>query len=484
MRTYLFRMILFFGAGMLLLTKAKAQNKSLPDFNRIDVRDNIGIQVFIADRHSMYVEAKYPEHVSTDVQNGTLILRNKENNNGDVVVKLYLKELKGVKVEGAAKISSIDTLRTDVFDMELSGAAQSTLIVSCDILKVNATGAADVFLSGRSSTVNVKLSGASVFRGLELVTQRTNIQTSGAAKGKVNVTEFLSAEASGASQIIFSGGPQYKNISINDAGTVTDKIDGNEFNNVIAQGMDKNGDTTKVKIGKKRYMIIDEGEDEDEVKKVNTNRRRRMKSVWGGFSVGVQSFTTPGMDFNMPANYKFLNSKTGESWFFDLNLPELDGQIIRNKLAITTGLGMSWNNVHFDGNNVLIPNVDSLAASAAGSNLSLNKLYTFDINAPLLIKFAPGTKKRAKGAFHIAVGAILHYVATTRVVTETSAGGYNQRVEINDNFNINPFRIDATVRTGYDRIKVFVNYSLTPYFDRSNAPDVRLFSGGITLIGF
>jgi len=102
----------------------------------------------------------------------------------------------------------------------------------------------------------------------------------------------------------------------------------------------------------------------------------------------------------------------------------------------------------------------------------------------LLIKLAPGTKKSARKGFHIAAGAIFHYVINKRVVTETSSGGFDQRVELEDDFNINPLRADATVRAGYGRIKLFANYSLTPYFNKSKAPDVRLFSAGLTLIGF
>jgi hypothetical protein len=158
--------------------------------------------------------------------------------------------------------------------------------------------------------------------------------------------------------------------------------------------------------------------------------------------------------------------------------------MIRNKLAITTGLGLQWNNIHFDGNDFITPHIDTLGSTTSASKLSLNKLYTFDITAPLLIKFAPGTAKSAKRGFHIAAGAIFHYVATSSVIMETTANGYFQRTELNDNFNINPFRVDATVRVGYDKVKLFANYSLTPYFNAGKAPDVRVFAAGLTLVGF
>jgi hypothetical protein len=489
MKTFTIKTFLFLGLGLLTLSKTKAQqNRPLSDFTRIHAGGVVDIQLFIADRHSIYIDAKYPERVKAEVENGTLNINtnNRMKDEENIVVKLYLKELKGLEISGAVNVMSADTIRTEQLTIDANGAARCTLLLNSTSLKVNAEGASKITLSGLTDTENIKLSGASVLNAYDLVAPKITIQTSGASKGKVNVTELLSAEASGASQIVFSGNPQYKNISINGVATVTDKIEGNEFTSNLSQGVDRNGDTTKVKIGKKKYIIIDEGDDTDDKPKVDENRRRRMKSVWGGFALGLQGMTTSSMNFTMPTPYKFLNTKVGESWFFDLNLPELDGHIIKNKLAITTGLGFTWNNVHFEGNDVLTPHIDSLGAtpSAAGTNLSLNKLYTFDITAPILIKLAPGTKRRAKGGFHIAAGAIIHYVAVARVVTETSSGGYDQRVELNDDFNINPFRVDATVRFGYGKLKLFANYALTPYFNKDKAPDVRLFSGGITLVGF
>ena len=99
-----------------------------------------------------------------------------------------------------------------------------------------------------------------------------------------------------------------------------------------------------------------------------------MKRVWSGFEVGVNGFATPQVGFNFNDQYKFLNTKIGESWSYGLNLFEWDAQIIKNKLALTSGLGIQWNNTHFNGSDVLIPHIDSLAASKSSSTLNLNKL--------------------------------------------------------------------------------------------------------------
>ena len=466
--------------GTFILTNVNAQqNKSLADFNRIEAGQTIEIQLFSADRNSMYVESPSENSVTADVVNGTLKLKSSAMK---AKVKIYFKELKSLKLEGAAIVSNSDTLVAPQFSIHSEGATKISLIVKCDVLKVDAEGASDITLAGSTENANFELSGANKLNAFRLTIKKATVKSEGIANAKINVTQNLTANADGASHIVFSGNPEYKNISVDGIATIKDKSSGDDFNNEIKNPLAKDGDTTRLKIGKKKFMIIDDKKNDNEI--VNVNAKRKMKRVWSGFELGVNGFATPQVNFTFSDNYKFLNTKIGESWFYGLNLFEWDAQIIKNKLALTSGLGIQWNNTHFSGNDVLIPHIDSLAASKSSSNLNLNKLYTFDFTAPLMLKFAPGSKKDAKGGFHLAAGLIFHYVTSASVVTETTANGYFQRMVINDNFNINPFRVDATIRAGYSHVKFFANYSLTPYFNTSAAPDVRLFAAGLTLVGF
>jgi hypothetical protein len=111
-------------------------------------------------------------------------------------------------------------------------------------------------------------------------------------------------------------------------------------------------------------------------------------------------------------------------------------------------------------------------------------MYNFNISVPLLLKFAPRTAK-TKNGFHLAAGIIGSYIAFSQMRLESTANGYNEKLEIRDDFNINPFRLTGTVRVGYGWFRAFANYNLTPYFNTSNGnPDVRTFTAGLTLVSF
>lgn len=493
MKSIFVKLFVLFGAPIVIIKSASGQNSQpLPEFNKIVVTDNVQVELVIADRYSVYIEGGETAANPVKVNNQTVTLTGEQSRGNKV--KLFAKSISSIMVDGAGALESLDTLKESNLSVRADGRGKVRLIVNATNLVLDADGAAALYISGTTTMASMKADGASNIKGEDLICQQLTIETDGAANAKVQSVQTLNAKADGASAIRFKGDPQNRNFSIDGLASIKGAKEGENYDGAMDNGVKEeiikelngDGDTTRVKIGKRKLMIIEDKDKEKAYGEHDKKEQHRMKSVWGGFELGVQSFTTPSMNFNMPATQKFLESNIGSSWFFGLNTPDLDGQIIKNKLAITTGLGIVWNNIHFDGNDYLTPNADSLTAtsSLAGTKLSLNKLYTFDITAPLLIKFAPGRAKKSKGGFHIAAGAIIHYVVTSSVVTETSSGGYDQRVEMDDDFNINPFRVDATVRMGYDKIKFFANYSLTPYFNSSKSPDVRLFSAGLTLIGF
>jgi len=496
------KLCLLLGGSIFLIKLATAQgSQMLPAFTKLMVEDNIQVEVILANRYSLYIENGRPSLQLAQVREGTLSLN--ADNAGGTMVKVYTKSLEVLQLKDIARVETLDTLIGSSLSISLQNGSKVKLSVGVTNLSIEMQDGSECIVNGSAQTVNAKLQDLSRLSAIQLIIQDLLIETSDAAKASVFVKNNLTAEAKDLSKLTYAGNPQTQKISADDFAKVKNGeivLDKRKEENgfisreppvVIENGEPNIGDTTRLTFGKRRLMIIDDTKRAKEFKDktINNKGKREMKSVWGGFELGLQSFTTPQFNFTMPAEYNFLTSKIDNSWFFGLNFPEYDLHIIQNKLAFTTGFGLQWSNIRFQGNDYLIPNIDSIASVSAGAGIDLtnNKLHTFDFTAPLLLKLATGNKKQADKGFHFAVGVIGHYVFTQRaiIVTETSSKGFNQKQILRDDFNINPFRLDATVRFGYNDVKLFVNYSLTPYFrDNEKNPDVRLFAAGITLIGF
>lgn len=461
------------GAPLIMVKPVKAQtSQPLPEFDKIKADGAAKIELIIADRYSVYSESS--KAVQVTVSNGTLLI---DDIPSGQTLKVYTKTLTSIVMDGITTIESSDTINTANFTITMDGSTKANLLVAATNITVNQDGSTSLTLAGYAKDASIKMDGAAKLKAENLKLNQANVETDGIAFAKVNVTNNLMARTDGSSSLRFVGTPVNKMFAIDGASTIKSIDEKEDYTDNTGVAATNNDDTTRVSIGGKKLIIIDDKN--KTTKEVKTNK---MKKVYSGFELGINGFTTPDLNFSL-ANTPFLNTKLSNSWFYGLNLFELDGHIIKNKLALTTGLGMTWSNYHFETDSqYLTPKSGTLTATPSNGGLSLNKLYTYDLNAPVLIKFAPGKNKNPKKGFHLAVGAIFRYMATTQVITESDNG--KQRVELRDDFNINPFRVDATVRVGYNKVKLFANYALTPYFNSSAAPDIRSFSAGLTLVGF
>ena len=487
MKMKILKTLILIGAPLIYLKPIKAQN-SIPinEFTKINLSAVANVELVIADRYSVYIENNAEKlNSAIKVVNNELIIGDNFNTAGKI--KVYAKSITDIRLDGEANLKSLDTLKSSDLNIIMDGASEAHLIVSSNNIKVDIDGGANLILDGKATNAVIETDGAALLNASKLSVINMNIEADGGSNVKIFVSESLHAKADGASLVIYQGEPKNKIFSIDGAGKIksnTDEYTTDLNIDIPTYKITPDADTTRLKIGKRKFIIIDDNKVDKEKSTDESEKRRRMKRVYAGLETGVNALTTSSMNFTHSNDYKFLNTKLGSSWLYGINLFEFDGHIIKNKLAFTTGLGSQFSNYHFEGNSYITPNSDKLTSTDAGVALTKNKLFTYDINVPLLIKYAPGTKKGAHGGFHIAVGTIVRYTSTAKVVNETTARGFEERFTFNDDFNINTFRVDGTVRVGYKEIKLFANYALTPYFNNSKAPDVRAFNAGIMFLAF
>lgn len=485
MKTILTKFLILLGAPLMFLKPVKAQNSQpISEFNKLTISAPINVELVIADRYSIYLSNNNGQNFSNiNIVNNELVIDNKFEGIGKI--KVFTKSISDIKLSGTAKLESLDSLTGEAINISMDGSTKARLILLNQNTAVNLKGSSSLILDGTTKTASVKTTGVCKLDAFNLIIDTLTIETKQMSKAKVNVLESIVAVSEGTSLITYKGEPKSKIISITETAAINNYTNTDEFTAELSPTAKNTpeGDTTRVKIGKHKFIIIDEDKNVELEGEIEI-KPRKMKHVYAGFELGVNALTTANMNFSHGAEYNFLDTKLGSSWFYGLNLLEFDGQLIKNKLALTTGFGMQFSNYHFDGDTFITPNSNSLTGTGAGVSLSTNKLYTYDLNMPLLLKYAPGSKKKAKDGFYVAIGAIVRYTTTAKVVTETTARGYDEKLSFKDDFNINAFRVDATVRIGYNKVKLFANYALTPYFKNSAAPDIRAFAVGITVVSF
>ena len=272
--------------------------------------------------------------------------------------------------------------------------------------------------------------------------------------------------------------------------------------NLKAQENEKKGDTTKIRIGDKKILIIENDKvttvktdiDEDttqinieEIDSLGDIEEEELcgdkfKGNWRGFEFGLNNYITKEGDMINDDSDLALNQ--GKSWAFSLNLLQLSIPVIHDHFGIVTGLGFEWNNYSFDHDITLAPDTDMVVTNTGGIEFSKNKLKTTFLTAPLVLEYQTKVGNSNK-KFFIGAGLICGIKLCSSTKQEWSSGNTDHEYVVQDNYNINSFRYGLTGRIGYGHFGLFANYNMTPLFKDNTTPiDLYPITVGIRLFGF
>jgi|688.fasta_scaffold02680_21 hypothetical protein len=430
------------------------------------------------------------------------------NQNGDVVsvnaskeidLTLTFTEIEDILISGAGDVKAQSPINATNLNLTVSGAGDLDLDVNALNIECLVSGGGDIRLKGKTITLKSTLSGAGDLYAYDLQSEKATLAVSGAGDAKINVSKEITASVSGAGSVLFKGDPQERNINIAGAGSVR-QTDGNNENveiNVNINGLEKaiENDTTRITLGKKKIIIIEdengnkeEQEVEIEIPEVpqfpdlsNKPKKHKVKTIYKGFEMGMNSYMAKPFDTFSPRNNQ-LEPEYGRSIQLNLNPFEYSLKLYKNYVALTTGLGFTFNRYMFDKNFSLVADVDTFGVVQDTISFRKNMLKASYLSIPLMLQF--NTHHKNSKSFHFAFGIVQSLKLGSRTKQVWNVSNSKQKDIEKDNFNLNPFRTVATVRVGYGNFNLFAEYGLTTLFRNNRGPELYPFSVGITLIPF
>jgi hypothetical protein len=476
---------LILAAGLLILaqTLAKAEDRNFGDFNSIRVGGVANVILVQSESCSVNVEGNSSDtsKIKISMEGGVLVITSKGNlkNSEKLKVKVKIKELKNLELSGACDVKTEDELLVDYLKIQSSGAGNGHLQVKAIKISSEVSGAGDLHLSGTANLLKAKISGAGELKAYNLVCDSVKVDVSGSGTAKVNAEKSIIVQVSGAGNVIYKGEPIDRNVDISGAGSVRQAKGENEVEiNESLKISHSDGDTTRLKLGDQRILIYGDKSEEDTVKKQN-----QVKSIWTGFEVGVNGYLTPGGSSDFPKKYNFLELNYKKSICINFNFWEKNFKLYKNYIALTTGAGFEFNRYFFDNNTTLQPLNDTVSGYVSGIDFRKNCLKASYVTVPLLLEF--NTNAKEKKSFHLAAGLVGGYNLSTKVKQVYELNNKTYKNKVKDDYNMNPFKLAATVRAGYGRFNVFATYGLTPLFQKkASAPELTAFTVGVTLVHF
>ena len=469
-------------AGCLLSVYTYAQEKRIvPDFRKIEA--NAAVNVYLQKSDTPYVVL---EGSKAEIKGNTLVLGSAKGIRSiQAKVVVGYTQLNEIEVTGASTVKTKDTLQVNDLQVNISGASVCKLAVSGKNISCTISGASSATLSGNLEKLVAEVNGVSSLKAFELKTGEADIDASGISSVKVNATKKLMGNISGSSHLKYMGNPVVK--QLNETGTSsikvyneTSTIENDTDNTEIA---DAGHDSTRhYTFSKGRFEFVIHDEKQDTLKKPGSHRHIHN---WSGIELAENGFLTDANNVSMPANADYMSLNYGlRNLSWNLNLFEKDFKFAHDHLQIVTGLGFSFNSFNMKNKSTL--NADSSYTSNLNTinnnsvTLIKNKLRESFITIPLLLEL--NTSKNQSQNFHIAAGVIggLKLGSSTKQVFKEEDKTY--RDIRRDDYNLFPFKLDATLRVGYGMFTMFATYSLTPLFQTGKGPELYPFNVGIRII--
>lgn len=214
--------------SQLTITDPHAEVRSIPEYHAIKVAGPIDVLMTKGNGHSIAVSATDGQNhlISTQVKDGvltiSLVSTTKKWTNASFKAYVSYVHLNEVALSGAATGKFSEAVEQDKLAIQLAGASELTLNARLNQLTVQMKGASELKAGGAANELTVTCSGASDLKATNLIATKATIVASGASGVKVSVSDYLNANATGASDILYRGMPKTQ-VAVSGASSVSRK---------------------------------------------------------------------------------------------------------------------------------------------------------------------------------------------------------------------------------------------------------------------
>lgn len=209
---------------ILLSASANAQEREsrpLAGFDAVEVGG--GIDLFLRQGTGFVVEVEADDEeaaeIVTEVLGKTLEIRRKSSFkffgwSGDLgPVHVTLPALVSLTASGGSDVKTEGTFTGDNLKVVASGGSDVVIDVSAGTVDVQASGGSDLTLTGSARSASVQSSGGSDLNASRFTADEAQVQSSGGSDLSIAVREKISGDASGGSDVTYTGQPSSVNVN-------------------------------------------------------------------------------------------------------------------------------------------------------------------------------------------------------------------------------------------------------------------------------
>ncbi len=200
----------------------------LAGFNKLEVSHAFTVDITQADayRVEITIDNNLLDRLDVRVSGDTLYIGLQPvtiRGSATMQAVVAMPALQSLKLSGATRGTLHGFTSRQALDVTVSSASRLTGDIVCEDARLDVSGASRIELAGAGKNVRAIVSGASTLSLDAFPAVDVDVEASGASRATVNVSGRLTATASGASTILYTGEPVAVRENVSGASTVRPK---------------------------------------------------------------------------------------------------------------------------------------------------------------------------------------------------------------------------------------------------------------------
>jgi len=206
----------FEGGGMSGSGNVVTESRKVQGITAVSIEFPAEVLIQQGSTESVRIEAEdnLLVQLGSNVEQGTLVIRNTENNwnkrvrpTKTVHITIMVKDLEQIDLSSAGTVN-VEALETKALTINLSGTGSMTIDkLSTARLDLSLSGVGSITAKGTASDIHLAISGLGSLDGADLVSKSAQAQLSGAGSAILRTSDSLDAEISGTGSIKYYGSP-------------------------------------------------------------------------------------------------------------------------------------------------------------------------------------------------------------------------------------------------------------------------------------
>jgi len=203
------------------------ETREVGNFDKMGVSGSFDINLIKGKegKIEIKIEKNLLPYLITDVENGKLKIKWKKgtniNTNRGVQLIVYFESLNGVAISGSSNIVSKDVIKSDNFEVAVSGSGDISLNLDTNKTEARVSGSGDLDFRGSSDEFSASVSGSGDIAAVELQTNSADVKISGSGGMTISVSDNLYARVSGSGGIKYRGNPKIEDIKVSGSGKIS-----------------------------------------------------------------------------------------------------------------------------------------------------------------------------------------------------------------------------------------------------------------------